>query len=64
MTTKHFIPVMVTFILLALGLYGYQHQASSGLFVIDSLKVTFLMAVNLMLQIYTFKFVTKNSWTI
>ncbi|MCX6332190.1 MAG: hypothetical protein NTZ82_06090 [Bacteroidetes bacterium] len=49
MTTKHFVPVMVTFILLALGLYGYQQLASSSIFIIASLKVTFLMAVNLML---------------
>jgi len=49
MTTKHFVPVMITFILLALVLYVYQQLASSGVLVIASLKVSFLMAVNLML---------------
>ncbi len=49
MTTKHFVPVMITFILLALVLYGYQQLALSGVLVIASLNVSFLMVVNLML---------------
>jgi hypothetical protein len=40
---------MVTFILLALGLYGYQQLASSGVFVVAFFKVGFLLVVNLML---------------